>query len=691
VLTARSRLRLVVLQVLVLSLLLTLLGRLWYLQVYEGDQYRTAADTNATRSVVTPAVRGLILDDEGRPLVSNRVSLAITVDRSVLVRLKSAQRLAVLARLARALKTTPTAILARLELCGPDATSKPPICWNGSPYQPIPVARDVPQKVALAILERAEEYPGVSADLEAVRQYPRPYGANAAHELGYVGPVTDDEVTATENAPHPLFRSDMIGRSGLEAEYDDVLRGVNGVKKVAVDRAGNVTGTVDETAAQPGANLVTNLDARVQHTLEVQLVAAIQRARSQVDKKTGRHYVADSAAGVVLDVRNGHVIAMASVPTYNPAVWVGGVTTKEYAQLTSKASGLPLLSRAYQGGFAPGSTFKVMSSSAMLQNGYSVAGPYNCPSNLKVADRTFDNSESKGYGKISLERTIEVSCDTVFYQVAYDQWLRDGGKHPIAHPHDIFINAALAWKFGQKTGLDLPGESAGNITTRKDRLQTWKDNRSLYCREAKTEKDPYLRAIARDNCGPAGGLYLPGDAVNFIIGQGETLITPLKLAQVYAAVANGGTLWKPQVGKAVLSPTGKVLKVFKPVAQGRLPISTFTLNFLHTALSRVPIAGTAKNQFTDWPLATIPIAAKTGTAEVRGEADDVVVRDVRAGRQAAVRRRHDGQPGRLRLDDLRRLRQGRLPGAVRRDREDREPEDVDPAWRRRAQACASCR
>jgi penicillin-binding protein 2 len=311
---------------------------------------------------------------------------------------------------------------------------------------------------------------------------------------------------------------------------------------------------------------------------------------------------------------------MASVPTYNPAVWVGGVTNKEYAQLTSKAAGLPLLSRAFQGGgFAPGSTFKVMSSSAMLQNGYSVAGPYNCPSNLKVADRTFDNSESKGYGKISLERTIEVSCDTVFYQVAYDQWIRDGGKRPLAHPHDIFINAALAWKFGQKTGLDLPGESSGNITTRQDRLQTWKDNRSQYCRDAQTETDPYLKAIARDNCGPAGGLYLPGDAVNFIIGQGETLVTPLKLAQVYAAVANGGTLWKPQVGKAVLSPTGKVLKVFKPVAQGRLPISRSTLDFLHFALSRVPVAGTAKNQFTDWPLATIPIAAKTGTAEVRGK------------------------------------------------------------------------
>jgi penicillin-binding protein 2 len=613
----RSRLRLVVLQAVVLSLLLTLLGRLWYLQIRNGAEYQTAATNNQVRQVVTEAVRGQILDDQGRALVRNRTSLVISVDRSALFRQKKPVRDAVLARLAKQLNTTALALSYKIELCGPDAHNKPPICWNGSPYQPIPVARDVSQAVALSILEHAEDYPGVSADLEAVREYPAPYGANAAHELGYIGPVSDDEVTATESTDHPLYRSDLIGRGGLESEYDAVLRGVNGVRQVAVDRAGNVTGTLSETDPVPGGNLVTNLDARVQAVLEQQLNVAMDRARSQKDKN-GKHYVADSAAGVVMDVRTGAIIAMASVPTYNPSIWVGGISTKEYDALTSKAAGQPLISRAYQSGFAPGSTFKVVSSSAMLQNGYSEAGPYPCPSNLKVADRTFDNSESKSYGPISLERAVEVSCDTVFYGVAYDEWKRDGAGKPVRSPRDIFINAALAWRFGTKTGVDLPAEAAGHITTRQTRYDSWVANKATYCANAKTEKDPYLRAIAADNC-DHGNVYLPGDAVNFVIGQGETLTTPLKMAQVYAAVANGGTLWEPQLAKAVLSPTGQVTQVYRPVAQGKLPISRSTLQFLQTSLAQVTVSGTADNQFKDFPLNQIPVAAKTGTAEVAGK------------------------------------------------------------------------
>ncbi len=630
----RSRLRLIVMQVLVVSLLLTLLGRLWFLQVYSGAEYRKAAKSNFTREVVTEAVRGQILDDMGRQLVRNKTTLVITVDRSTLDQLKKADRAAVVARLARQLKTTARALTDKITLCGTKATdstpaAKPYICWSGSPFQPIPVAKDVSQATALSILERAEDYPGVAAELESQREYPQPYGANAAHELGYVGPVTQDELDRTAGDKNPLYRSDLVGRSGLEDQYDSVLRGVNGVKQLAVDRAGNVTGSVGETPAQAGDNLVTNIDARVQAVLEDQLAKAVQRARGQTDPQTGKPLKADSAAGVVLDVRNGHVIAMASLPTYDPSIWVGGITTKEYGSLTSRATGQPLVSRAYQGGFAPGSTFKVVSSTAMLQSGrYSTAGPYPCPSSLQIGGRKFTNSESKSYGPIGLERAIEVSCDTVFYGVADAEWVRDGGAHPF-HPKDIFINAALAWGFGKKTGIDLPGESAGNITTRQDRIDNWKANRAEYCAAAKkgypnvAKTDPahaaYLKAIAADNCAASGAVYLPGDAVNFIIGQGETLTTPLKMAQVYAAIANGGTLWTPQVAKAVLAPTGQVVQQIKPVAEGRLPVAKGTLSFLQHALSQVTVSGTADNQFKDWPLNQIPIAAKTGTAEVAGK------------------------------------------------------------------------
>ncbi len=506
----RSRLRLIVLQVLVVSLLLTLVGRLWFLQIVSGDEYRTAATKNFTREVVTEAVRGQILDDMGRQLVRNKTTLVITVNRSVLDQVKKAERVAVVARLARVLKTTPEALTDKITLCGTKddsgkVISKPYVCWSGTPVQPIPVAKDVTQSLALSILERAEDYPGVAAELESEREYPQPYGANAAHELGYVGPVTQDELDQSAHSKNPLYLSDLVGRSGLEAQYDSVLRGVNGIKELAVDRAGNVTGTVGETPAQAGDNLVTNIDARVQAVLEQQLAAAVQRARGQTDPQTGKPLKADSAAGVVIDVRNGHVIAMASLPTYDPSIWVGGITTKEFGALTSKTSGQPLVSRAFQGGFAPGSTFKVVSSTAMLQSGrYTQAGPYPCPSNLTIGGRKFTNSESKSYGPINLERAIEVSCDTVFYGVANAEWVRDGGAHPV-HPKDIFINAALAWGFGKKTGIDLPGESSGSILTRQDRINTWTTNRAEYCRRAKSGYPEVAKTDPR-TCSTAQGL-----------------------------------------------------------------------------------------------------------------------------------------------------------------------------------------
>jgi penicillin-binding protein 2 len=626
----RSRLRLVVLQVLVFSLLLTLLGRLWYLQVYSGDTYQDAATNNTTRPVVTEAVRGQILDDEGRALVRNRTALVVSVDRSVLDKLKNVQSRAVLVRLAAKLNLTPQALSDRITPCGNPGAKKPPICWNGSPYQPIPVAHDVTPDLALSILEDSEDFPGVTADLEAIREYPMPDKANAVHMLGYIGKVNQAEIDATKNSAHPLTADDQVGKAGLEAEYDTYLRGVNGVKTVAVDRAGNVTGTVSETAPVSGDNLVTNIDAKVQAVLEAQLQAAVNRARSLPDPKGSGNYKADSAAGVVMDVRTGAIVAMASLPDYDPSIWVGGVSSKEYAQLSATSAGVPLLSRAYQGGFAPGSTFKVVSSSAMLQSGrYGTAGPYPCPSYLQIGTRKFTNAENIGHGDLTLAGAIAESCDTVFYKVAFAEWLRDGGLTPVGHPADIFMNEAQAWGFGKKTGIDLPGESSSVIETRASLKANWAQLRPQECKLAVTgypelaKTNPALaaqyKAFAYDACQPAGAQYKAGDAVNFIIGQGQTLVTPLKMAQIYAAIANGGTLWTPQVAKAVLGPDGKVVKRFAPVAQGKLPISKSTLAFLQNALVGVTTSGTSRNQFATFPLAQVPVASKTGTAEVTGK------------------------------------------------------------------------
>jgi penicillin-binding protein 2 len=626
----RSTLRLAVLGVLLLSMVLTLVGRLFFLQVVSADVYTQRASASHFRYVVTPATRGLILDQLGRPLVSNRTSLVVSVDRTALSKQKD-KGYAVLNRLAKALGTSYFAVRDKLLICGTKGASKPPVCWNGSPYQPIPVAKDISQDLALLIMEKRSDYPGVSAGLEAVRKYDFPDGANAAHILGYLGPVTDAELTAQKAQQQAagstdetqLQRTDLIGRSGLESEYDAELRGTPGVKKLSVDLSTAVLGTVGETQPTPGDYLVTNIDSQLQTVVEQQLYQAILRARSQTLKGTSTHYKGDSGAAVVLDVTNGHVLAMASWPTYDPSVWVGGISKTEYAALTDPAANTPLISRAYQGVFVPASTFKIVSASAALQNGYSQDHVFDCPASLTFGGKTFNNFEGEAPGAVSLTKGLAVSCDTMWYQVARDYWVADGALKAV-HPTDAIENMAKSYGYGKRTGIDLPGETRGRVGGRAYKTALNSQLHDAWCKRAVTgypevkdvARATYLKALAANNCN-YGGIYQVGDAVNLAIGQGDTGVTPLQVATAYGALANGGTIFQPQVAKGLVSSSGKVVKTFKPVVAGKLPVSAANMAFLRNAFSQVTSQpyGTGYNPFQGFPLSQIPIAAKTGTGQ----------------------------------------------------------------------------
>ena len=633
----RSSLRLAVLGVLIVSLLVTMIGRLFFLQVVSADVYTQKTSANQYRYVVTPATRGLILDQLGRPLVANRTSLVVSVDRSVLAKQKD-KGVAVLTRLAKALHTTYTSISYRLEICGQNAHEKPPICWNGSQYQPIPVAKDIPEDLALTIMEKRSDYPGVTAGLEAVRVYPGIDGVNAAHLLGYLGPVSDAELAAQKkqqdagaggSIDSQLQRTDLIGRSGLEAQYDAQLRGVPGVKKLVVDQSAAVVGTVGETQPTPGDYLVTNIDAKLQAVVEQQLYAAILRARSQVDRNTGTHYKGDSGAAVVMDVTNGHVLAMASYPSYDPSVWVGGISKAEYTALTSPASNYPLISRAMQGQFVPASTFKIVTASAALQDGYTANQIYDCPSYVQVGNRKFSNFEGEAPGPVDLAKGLAVSCDTMWYKVAFDMWLADGGLTPKANPKDPIEKMAKAFGYGRRTGIDLPSESRGHVGGRAFKTELNAQLHDAWCQRATTgypevaKTDPsraaYLKALAAENCAD-GGVFRGGDSVNLAIGQGDTVVTPLQVATAYSALANGGTIWQPQVAKGLVASDGKVVSVFAPKKTGTLPVSQANLAFLRMAFSEVTSKpyGTGYNPFRGFPLDQIPVAAKTGTGQASG-------------------------------------------------------------------------
>ncbi|MDX3849333.1 penicillin-binding protein 2 [Streptomyces sp. AK02-01A] len=610
--TSRVQIRLVVIQVLVFSLLFTLGGRLWYLQIRNGQEYTDEAKNNHVQQVVQPAVRGSILDSRGVPMADNETRLVVSASRTELMKMEDDGK-AVMARLADVLDMKPKDVMDKVRLC--DAKTPQP-CWNGSPFQPIPVTDEATTQQALQIRERAEDFPGITAEPTAVRRYPAPGLANTSQVLGYLSPVTDEEITKAQDTDSPFLRSDQVGRSGLERTYDKQLRGDAGVTRYEVDNLGRVIGRARSDDAQPGANVVTSIDARVQAVAEYELNGAMKAARKEMDRNTGTHYKADSGAVVVMEAKTGRVVAMASQPTYDPNAWVGGISAKDYARLTGKKSNFPLLNRAIQGQAAPGSIFKVVSSTAAVNAGYDFNGNYPCPSSYSVGGQVFQNFESRGYGSISIGKALEVSCDTVYYGIAHKEWMKDGGMKP-KHPKDWFYRTAHQFGLGKETGIDLPNEVTGRIPDRQWKKSFWAANKDSWCRQGK-KGGTYVQRLAYEGC-LEGDRMRAGDSVNYSIGQGDTLVTPIQMATIYSAISNGGTLYNPVVGKAIISADGKQVEEIAPKSHGKLPMNAKTRDQIDEALAAVATRGSAAWRFGGWPQDKIPMHAKTGTAEVYGK------------------------------------------------------------------------
>jgi len=620
--TQRSRLRLVVVQALVVSLFATLFVRLWYLQVASGDAYQAKAASQSVREVVIQPDRGLIVDAMGRPLVANRSSWVVSIDRTTLGKLPDDQQTTLIRRVARAIDVKPARIRARLLNCG-DADAVEGQCWNGSPYQPVPVASDVPERRALLIREQQEDYPSVVVQEQSLRSYPQPFGINAAHLLGYLSPITEAELDAAEAADDESVNgASQVGRAGVEKAYDEWLRGMPGYENVEVDSMGLVLGPDSTVQSKPGDTLVTSLDAKVQSVVEHELAETIKTARQTFDSVSGKNYVADSGAVVVMEARTGRIVAMASQPTYDPGVWVGGISQKQLTRLYSEKAGTPLLSRATQGQFAPGSTWKPVMTAGALTHGYSPDTRLNCSSSFQVGNRAFKNYESGAYGMIGFDKALEVSCNTFFYRVGYDFWRRFGTDVADVNAKDPLVEQAQKFGFGKETGLDIPGEASGRIADRKWKRAYFESMQDYYCEMSKKpiggEVTPFLKLFSYEFC-LEGYAYRAGDAVNFAIGQGDTIVTPLQLARAYAAISNGGTLWKPTLGKAIVDPEGHLVKRIKPRKQGTVKLPQAVFGFIDNALKNVTRQGTMAWRMGGFPLDTVQIRSKTGSAEVWGK------------------------------------------------------------------------
>ncbi|MDQ1532425.1 MAG: penicillin-binding protein 2 [Actinomycetota bacterium] len=582
------RVRVAIVGVVVIALFSALLGRLWFLQVGGTGTGVVVIAQNTLRRIQAESPRGLIVDANGVVLASDRVAWAVKVDR----RLVGKQRSTVVSRLSTVTHIPIAVINRRIK------------DMRQSPFEPAVVAigkTEVTDRVRLAILERQEYYPHVTVEIVPYRYYPA--GQLAAHVLGYVGKVSGP----TEAKKHPGYEdNDTIGRAGVEATYDSYLHGTSRVENVAVDPAGRVVGDPKlVSAGHPGDNVQLTIDSKIQKVAEESLAQGIALARTQQNTEVKalrlENYKAPGGSVVVLDANTGAVVAMASNPTYAPSEFVGGITQAQYDSLTKPPA--RLINRATQGLYPVGSTFKLVSSIAAVQNGFrGEFTPISDPGFYTTQDGTrFSNANGESHGTVDLRKALTVSSDVYFYSFGNEMW--DVWKAGDRKRGYAIQTVAREFGFGGKTGIPID-ESRGRVPD-----ATWKQAfaKQLY-------SNPQQQ---REN-----GSWNPGDDIQLAVGQGDLVATPLQLADAYAAFTNGGTLYQPQLVSRIIDPvTDKVVKVVKPVARRHIAIAPQLNSALMDGFSGVvnDPSGTAYDAFHGphpFPLAQYPVSGKTGTAQV---------------------------------------------------------------------------
>ncbi len=551
--------RFAMLGLVVLLVLGSLLVRLWSMQILSGTSYAAQSNNNRTRTITVDTPRGRILDRNGVPLVTNRAVMQVTADPTVITNSK------VMTRLSTVLGMPVADIKKKIE------------SYKTERLKPRVLAVDVSMATVAYLVEHAPEFPGVAVKAGAVRQYPQ--GSLAAHVVGYTGEISEQQL-ATEKLPDYVL-GDVVGKTGIEAQYDQVLQGVKGFQTLEVDAQGRVKRVVSEGKAVPGKDVVLTIDSGVQAVTEQALAGAIAEAHRLNFTKS------QAGAAVVLDLQTGEVLAMASAPTYDPNQFIGGIKPDVWASMTATGSEYPLNNRAIMAVYPPASTFKAITGMAALQAGLVNAhSPFVCKgkwTTLGVAWSKWCWLHS-GHGNIDFTEGIVQSCDSVFYEIGYRLYKAKG------EPLQAF---AKSMGLGSKTGIDLPGEVPGRVPD-----AAWK----------KAYNANYPEAQA----------WLGGDTVNMAIGQGDLLVSPLQLASYYGALGDNGKVVKPHLLKSVLGADGTSALDAKTEISHDPGITAANLATMKTALVGVTTRGTGRAVFTGFPY---QVAGKTGTAQVNNKDD----------------------------------------------------------------------
>ena len=543
----------------VIAVLGVLLVKLWSMQVLSGADFVALADNNRVREVSTDAPRGRILDRNGQPLVSNRPTLAVVAQSAI------SEDEDLMYQLSLVLGMPVDEIRARVTSQKEEA------------LRPRVIMIDASEQVVAYLAEHEAEFPGVEIEVIAVRQYPN--AALGAHVLGYTGEISEDQIAEDEFEGYAL--GDVVGKTGVERQYESVLQGDKGYRRIEVDASGNPRRVIEEVDPIPGNDVVLTIDTEVQAAAEQALARAIDDAHAD------DYPNANAAAAVALDIRTGEVLAMASYPTYDPTLFLGGISTENWEMLTAEDSEYPLNNRAVMALYPPASTFKAFTGLAGLHYGVSSEWTqFYCPGRWTEMGEQWPKWcwDHSGHGTISFHEGVVDSCDTVFYEIGYE-FYKQGDEQLQTY--------ARQWGFGSLTGIDLPGEVSGRVPDAE-----WK-------REFNENYPEYQQ-------------WLPGDTVNISIGQGDLLTTPLQVAAAYGGIANGGVVMRPHVLREVLDSQGQVVRRTEPEPAFTVDVTPAELDVMGRSLVDVTEDGTGASAFRGFGAT---VAGKTGTAQVAGKDD----------------------------------------------------------------------
>ncbi|MGP1673816.1 MAG: penicillin-binding protein 2 [Candidatus Limnocylindrales bacterium] len=517
----------------------TLTARLFYLQISNGTEFSAIADRQRTVDEPIPATRGYMYDRNGRLLVSNVPTFAVKVRPADL---PNSMRDRVVSRLAALLSMDPSDINTSID-------SNP-----GSTFDLVRIAQDVDRATAQLISEASFELPGIEVAVEARRRYTD--GPLMAQLLGYTGPVSAEEIG--ELRPRGYQPDDLLGKMGLEAEYETELRGTYGAETVARDNTGRrtqVLQTVQE--AVPGSSLTLTIDTKAQKDAQ----KALKWAMDKIGMTRG--------VVIAMNPQTGEILAMVSLPTYDNNLFARGISQADFQTLLDNKD-KPLLNHAIQAHYAPGSTYKLVTGTgALADRKITASTKVMTKAFLTLGDTKFYEWNRRGWGPCDIYCGFGHSSDTFFYQMA--------GKLGI----DRLGYWANQYGFGEPTGVDLPGEVAGIVPT-----NDWKQE-------------------------ALGARVFPGETYQAGIGQGYDAVTPLQLINAFAALANGGTLYQPQIVREVVGPDGTVVRPFEPKVLHKLDVKASVLRTMRNA-ARSTVQLRHTYNLIDMP---IKIAGKSGTAE----------------------------------------------------------------------------